>query len=194
MHPIAHEIHYTLLSLQRKGNRVSFIWTPGHVGVAGNEKADKAMKEALGKLETDSTLVPVDDLKAALRNLIKNQWKEAWRSLHNNKLRATKSVVSAWPSSIRNIRREEVTARRWTIGHSALTPSYLFTEEEVQPHCNVCDLPLTVKHILTRCNKYQRAKDFFIVRGNLSNSSEDDPNSLKRISKYLRETVLVGQL
>ncbi|XP_071439189.1 structural maintenance of chromosomes protein 6-like [Hetaerina americana] len=53
MHVIVQEIHHTL---QRKGDGVSFIWTPGDVGIPGNEKADKVAKEALGKLETDSTL------------------------------------------------------------------------------------------------------------------------------------------
>ena len=46
-HPIVLKIVTLNHSLQQMGFEVIYTWVPGHMDITGNEKADKAAKQAL---------------------------------------------------------------------------------------------------------------------------------------------------
>ena len=48
--------------LKERGKNVVFVWCPSHVGIKGNEKADKLAKEALGHLISEKK-IPHSGLK-----------------------------------------------------------------------------------------------------------------------------------
>ena len=104
---------------------VVFCWIPGHVGIAGNERADAAAKHALsGPLERDLNLVPTDAF-STLRERLHATWQASWEQQDGNKLRAIKNTISTWHSVSRRNRREEVVLARLRIGHTHLTHPYL---------------------------------------------------------------------
>jgi len=46
---ILYEIQLKISSLTQQGREIVFMWVPAHLGIKGNEKADKTAKEAVKK-------------------------------------------------------------------------------------------------------------------------------------------------
>ena len=127
---------------------IVFCWLPSHVGISGNEEADKAAKDALS-LEVLSFKVPYNDFKPLINNFIKNVWQQSCSdpANQNKKLFTIKPGLGEWLPGLRTNRREEIILARLRTGHSHNTHSYLLKGEE-EPQCIPCNAPLTINHIL----------------------------------------------
>ena len=130
---------------------IVFCWLPSHIGISGNEEADKAAKDALS-LEVLSFKVPYNDFKPLINDFLRNVWQQSWSdpANQNNKLFTIKPSLGEWLPGLRTNRRGEIIIARLRIGHSYITHSYLVKGEE-EPKCIPCNAPLTVKHVLVDC-------------------------------------------
>ena len=130
---------------------IVFCWLPSHVGISGNEEADKAAKDALS-LDVLPFKVPFTDFKPLINNFIKNVRQQSWSdpANQNNKLFAIKPSLGEWLPGLRTNCREEIILARLRIGHSHITHSYLLKGEE-EPQCIPCNAPLSINHILVDC-------------------------------------------
>ena len=99
-----------------KNNNIIFTWIPSHIGIQGNEKADKAAKKAL-QIDMCKSKIPYTDLKPTIKKFISDKWQKSWDNQTQNKLHEIQEAIGEWPTGYRSIRREEVILARLRIGH-----------------------------------------------------------------------------
>ena len=146
---------------------IGFCWLPSHIGIAGNEEADKAAKYALS-LEVLPFEVPYSDFKPLINSFIHDVWQRSWNDPLNqdNKLFAIKPNISEWLPSLRSNHREEIVLARLRIGHTHMTHSYLLKGED-PPDCIPCNTILSVKHLLIECTDLAPYRDKYFYVDNL---------------------------
>ena len=92
---------------------IVFCWLPSHIGISGNEEADKAAKDALS-LEVLSFKVPYNDFKPLIIDFLRNVWQQSWSNPanQNNKLFTIKPSLGEWLQGLRTNCREEIIIAR----------------------------------------------------------------------------------
>ncbi|GBN09130.1 putative RNA-directed DNA polymerase from transposon BS, partial [Araneus ventricosus] len=126
-HPLVLNILHLLNKLASRDFNILLCWVPSHVGIVGNEEADKAAK--LASTQTNST-VPLTDFKKYTKVLFYSKWQRQWDTETENKLRAVKPHVQPWPSlmnrPLRGTSSSDVTGFTTPRYPSVLSPSVFF--------------------------------------------------------------------
>ena len=173
-------------------------WVPGHVNVAGNEKADTAAKEAaLAVPQGPPRAIPHSDMKSSVREAVLRKWQENWNSLdrEGSKLREIKKDVKKWKSSLNKSRRIETVLSRLRVGHTNITHSYLMQSQANPPECERCRKTLTVKHLLLECGKHTQVRNKYFSNPTLPDILAEGNNfSVNKIINFLRETGLLAKI
>ena len=193
---IVNSIQKQLLELQRNRVKVTLCWVPSHVGVAGNEIADKAAQEAASRCTTAAQPLPYSDFYPYIKKKIVDSWQNEWRNTTNNKLREVKPTVKPWSSSSLKHRTSEVSLCRLRIGHTLYTHQHLM-ERRDEPVCVSCQVPLTVKHFLVECCEYTDVRNRVFQRRNLTLThilTQSDAFSLPKLMEFLRATDLYNKI
>lgn len=172
-------------SLVEQGFNVVFCWVPGHMDISGNEKADKAAKNALSQDITE-TKVPYTDFRAVASQFIRSSWQLDWDELIDNKLQQISPKIGKHPNFYLS-RRDQLVLTRARIGHTYLTHGYLL-RGEYPPVCVPCAVPLTVKHILIECADLEETRGRHYQATNLASLFEEVAPF--RVVDFLREAGL----
>ena len=197
--PIILDIKNMIEQARSRKLEVDFCWVPGHVNISGNEKADKAAKEAAANVNplTFTRPVPHTDTKRTVKAAVKAKWQEHWLSPHQGegKLREVKRDVGIWHSSYNKSRRIETALSRLRIGHTNITHAYLMERLANPPECESCRVPITVKHILVECRKFTTIRNKYYNNPTLADMLAESSNfCITKITKYLKETDLFSKI
>ena len=187
----------TIHELQtQRGKKIGFCWVPSHVGIAGNEYADAAAKEASNRAP-DNIQIPPSDFTPAIKKAINDKWQRTWETNNaDNKLRKIKDNVREWASSTNENRRTEVILARLRIGHTNLTHGHLMTSPNGQPpQCDLCGARQTVAHLMRECPRTRRIQEKYFQNKDLKEIlGEGQTLSITRILKYLQEIKLINKI
>lgn len=172
------------------GKIVVLLWVPAHVGIKDNERADQAAKDAT-KLTEIQSIITAYDFKSYLKCKVKESWEKSWENKYQNKLRQIKSTVNPWHTG-RN-RREQVIITRLRIGHTRLTHSYLMQRNE-PPFCEQCNKPITVKHLIVECSKYEASRRLHKIPNKIEEALSNNDESVLNVLKYLKDVNLFTEI
>ena len=146
-----------LQTLKVNGFSIAFCWIPSHVGIQGNEKADKKAKAGLNRVKLINYNFPYTDYIPKVKTYVRKKWQQRWDAKHlerSIKLHEIIPVIKPFYLNGLN-RKDEVVIHRIRIGHTRLTHKHLMESLPIrrrEPHCNFCYLDsLTIKHILIDC-------------------------------------------
>ena len=155
-----------LRRLRNSGRDVQVHWVPAHVGVSGNERADRQAKEA-ARLASQGQRdrlhrVPLPSMKALIGTRVREEWRLHWANHQDGRhLYALKPAPArSTPSIFRlSCRMFQCIMARLRSAHSRLH-AHLARLNIIQdascPHCP--NTPETPDHLLLRCPHYNRAR------------------------------------
>ena len=112
------------LNTLSKNNNIIFTWIPSHIGIQGNEKADKAAKKAL-QIDMCKSKIPYTDLKPTIKKFISDKWQKSWDNQTQNKLHETQEAIGEWPTGYRSIMKRRSNTCQiayWAHPHYSFTP------------------------------------------------------------------------
>ena len=187
----------TIQKIRYDNKTLKFCWIPSHVGIRGNDLADKKAKDSLIKPEPVNFKFPHTDYYPKVKSFIKEKWQERWDRKHNEerpiKLHDINPFLKPFYSTHLS-RNDEVLMHRLRIGHTRLTHRYLMEDPLKRvPPCNFCYTDwISVKHILVECPHFSSIRNKYYRAINLRDLFERI--SHKHILDFLKESRLYTKI
>lgn len=172
---------------------IEFMWVPSHIGITGNEMADKAADLATKIIHHPTIFdLPTNDIKSSIKRKIYARWQNHWDAIPPiNKLKSVKKDTKKWNPPYYLNRRQEVAITRCRIGHSFTIHSFLINKNP-PPTCDECHADLSIQHIILDCSKYRDARNNLAIPPNMDEALNE--NNIIKIISFLTQIQLINKL
>ena len=177
-------------------NIITLQWIPGHIGIEGNEKADKLSK-AGSTMEQLERPVNYNTINAMLKNDFKEEWLNQWATGSTG--RAMYKDMNT-PNKRDNInflpRREQTIIFQLRTGHTALNFHLNKLNPTHLPHCRHCSYPYeTVEHVLFECTQLSHLRKTLLPQlPNITNTLYGSMEQMKKTSQFFSLALTAQEL
>lgn len=175
------------------GTFITFCWIPSHIGIPGNEKADKEAKQALKLNTVTHEVVDQKEIKTIIKSNMTKKWQMEWESIRDNKLRECKNTIIPYREVFTGNRRDDIVLTRLRIGHTHLTHAYILDKTD-PPKCSKCNQVLTIKHIIVNCPGYDAERRKIGLQPNIREALADDSDQAKKVLNFFKEIALIDSI
>uniref|UniRef100_A0A3Q3BE46 Reverse transcriptase domain-containing protein n=1 Tax=Kryptolebias marmoratus TaxID=37003 RepID=A0A3Q3BE46_KRYMA len=197
------EIYHTLFRIQNMGMMVIFVWVPAHIGVDGNEKADKMAKRAIKNPVSITVKISKSEGKSIAKENLMKVWQKRWDEDKKGRwFYKIQGKVGEKRNGRRN-RKEERVITRLRFGHTGLNYTLFKIQKHKTGKCDYCDKYETIEHVILECHKYEAERGYMkreferikekvnlvdILRKNLGSKQ------IQIIIRYLKKTKLFHRI
>uniref|UniRef100_A0A3Q3AL86 Reverse transcriptase domain-containing protein n=1 Tax=Kryptolebias marmoratus TaxID=37003 RepID=A0A3Q3AL86_KRYMA len=154
------EIMHVIFRVKNYGSEVRLIWIPAHIGVVGNELADRFAKSAAKKPNME---LNVKISKKEIKNIVKVYGKDKWQGQwdRGSSARFYYSIQEKVGElrKCNRIKKEEDIISRMRFGHTGLNSTLKIINKHNTGCCSQCGQLETVEHIFVECNKYRNERE-----------------------------------
>ena len=186
--PYVRDIADAALELEKGGKQIHIQWIPSHIGIAGNEAADKAAEKAANSPTHVNMPLRESDYKVWFEANIRKEWEENFKA----------SGVGTWVATQQS--RYKPSDPWWELESSAKQSlitmvrleqfpnnSLFHREDEGKSKCKYCGQTAeTVRHVVEQCESLEAKRrlmlgiNFTVEQGAWGSAAE-----LKKLGAYL---------
>lgn len=169
---IAYDVLRKIEDFSESNITVVLQWIPSHIGLSGNEEADRLARAASSDGTETFILESHSELTAKYRRLCNTFWREYFDERSKTKGIWYKIIQSQPPSSpwfMGDISRGDVVAaHRLRSGHMPLRKFAYLMGKVTSPNCETCDKPEDVYHVLVECVRNQAERQLVLQELNIN--------------------------
>ena len=136
--------------------KLNIIWIPSHIGIPGNERADRLAAKGTQLIGPNIICTQTHrEIKPIVAKFINNMWQEAWTNTDKNEkndiyhkiVPKVCQPIMKWPN-----RKAQVIATKLRLNSCRLNHNLYLIGKHKTGLCDKCLLPETVKHFLIECH------------------------------------------
>lgn len=133
--------------------RVSLVWIPSHVGIPGNEAADRLAKAGLGRPNVETSQpAELDEAMAEIDDYVSSIWQSWYDAQEAGAFyRTLEPLVSTRVKYQHNSRAKETLITRLRFGKCQLNAYLHAVKRHPNGLCTTCRTAETVEHFLLEC-------------------------------------------